>query len=358
MDRLGEDRDRAGDRAGDDLEQDQRRVGGDRERRRRRVLGGCARRLAGAARRQAAASSARAARPRWLIASFSASVSSAIVRPSSAGRRGRRPGRSRSRPSPRGAVGQRARAAALEDALLAVAGSTQRDRADVGAARCPAGASRSSLSRFSSSVASLAGVARRAHARARRRARRPRSRSRRRSPPRRSPRAAARALTSAFSANVSPVLGRQLDLVGQRLDLVAAGQQPPSSRSLCALRVARTSRHRAPRRAADGRCLRRRAARRCPPAASASSSSRCARESGVRSAVAWTSTRPPSPVITTLASTSARRVLGVVEVEQRRAVDDPARDRGDRAGQRRALELAFASTQRVAGERAARRSRR
>src|SRR5581483_1536977 len=42
-----------------------------------------------------------------------------------------------------------------------------------------------------------------------------------------------------------------------------------------------------------------------PPAASASSSSRCARESGVRSAVACTSTSPPSPVITTLASTSA-----------------------------------------------------
>ena len=59
-----------------------------------------------------------------------------------------------------------------------------------------------------------------------------------------------------------------------------------------------------------------------PCAASASSSSRCARESGVRSAVAWTSTRPPSPVMTTFASTSARRVLGVVEVEQRHAADD------------------------------------
>ena len=42
-----------------------------------------------------------------------------------------------------------------------------------------------------------------------------------------------------------------------------------------------------------------------PAAASASSSSRCARDSGVRSAVACTSTRPPSPVITTFASTSA-----------------------------------------------------
>ncbi len=42
-----------------------------------------------------------------------------------------------------------------------------------------------------------------------------------------------------------------------------------------------------------------------PPAARASRSSRWARDSGVRSAVAWTSTSPPSPVITTLASTSA-----------------------------------------------------
>ena len=42
-----------------------------------------------------------------------------------------------------------------------------------------------------------------------------------------------------------------------------------------------------------------------PVAASASRSSRWARESGVRSAVACTSTRPPSPVMTTFASTSA-----------------------------------------------------
>ena len=40
-------------------------------------------------------------------------------------------------------------------------------------------------------------------------------------------------------------------------------------------------------------------------AASASSASRFARDSGVRSAVACTSTSPPSPVMTTLASTSA-----------------------------------------------------
>src|SRR6185312_9152371 len=42
-----------------------------------------------------------------------------------------------------------------------------------------------------------------------------------------------------------------------------------------------------------------------PPSARPSRSSREARESGVRSAVACTSTRPPSPVMTTLASTSA-----------------------------------------------------
>ena len=88
-----------------------------------------------------------------------------------------------------------------------------------------------------------------------------------------------------------------------------------------------------------------------PPCASASRSSRCARESGVRSAVACTSTRPPSPVMTTLASTSARGVLGVVEVQQRLAADDPARDRRDAAGQRRARSSLPSSTQPLAGER-------
>ena len=52
------------------------------------------------------------------------------------------------------------------------------------------------------------------------------------------------------------------------------------------------------------------------------------------------------------------RVLGIVEVQQRDAVDDAARDRGDAAGQRQALEQALARLQ-AAGRRArARRSRR
>ena len=118
----------------------------------------------------------------------------------------------------------------------------------------------------------------------------------------RSPRAAARALISAFSANVSPVLGRQLDAVGQRLELDAraAAARTRAACGRCGWRA------RAARRAhADGGGLRSRAASSIPLCASASSSSRCARESGVRSAVAWTSTSPPSPVMTTFASTSA-----------------------------------------------------
>ena len=47
-----------------------------------------------------------------------------------------------------------------------------------------------------------------------------------------------------------------------------------------------------------------------------------ARSNGTRSAVACTSTSRPSPVMTTFTSTSALRILGVVEVEQRSPVDD------------------------------------
>ena len=82
--RLGDDRHRAGDRAGRELEHDQDRVRGDRQRRR----AGLDRAPAGAAGDQRtghhcsiSASSSRAARPRWLIASFSCGSSSAIVRP-------------------------------------------------------------------------------------------------------------------------------------------------------------------------------------------------------------------------------------------------------------------------------------
>ena len=59
-----------------------------------------------------------------------------------------------------------------------------------------------------------------------------------------------------------------------------------------------------------------------------------ARENGARSAVPCTSTKPPAPVITTFMSVSQRRVLGVVEIEQRRAADDADRHRGDKIAQR------------------------
>src|SRR6186997_62299 len=102
-------------------------------------------------------------------------------------------------------------------------------------------------------------------------------------------------------------LRRQLDLVGQRLELrprqqirhlpqlvlVAGGEDERL------LRRRSATRHEATRS-----CTSRR--RPMPSSARLSSSSSEARESGVRSAVACTSTRPPSPVITTLASTSAR----------------------------------------------------
>ena len=84
--RLGDDRDRAGDRAGGELERDQHRVGDDRERRRPGLradhgVSRVGRAAAGSPRWDA---SSRAARPRWLSACFSSGLSSAIVRGSPA----------------------------------------------------------------------------------------------------------------------------------------------------------------------------------------------------------------------------------------------------------------------------------
>src|SRR5581483_5117275 len=73
---LGEDRDRACHRRSDYLEQDQRRVGYDREGRRPQLAAVSAH----DPRDRIHSASARAAWPRWLIASFSSSESSAIVR--------------------------------------------------------------------------------------------------------------------------------------------------------------------------------------------------------------------------------------------------------------------------------------
>ena len=113
--------------------------------------------------------------------------------------------------------------------------------------------------------------------------------------------AAARALGSALAANVSPVSGGSVDVVGQRGDVVAVEQRGQLAHLV---RVAGGEDQPHELRAVTARsCAACSSA--TPLPASASSASRFARDSGVRSAVAWTSMRPPSPVMTTLASTSA-----------------------------------------------------
>ena len=177
----------------------------------------------------------------------------------------------------------------------------------------PAGASARRRARFCASVASRPGEPRRAHAgraaerrgldprvvgdrRAARAPRRPRAPCRARSPrssPR--PRAAARHRPGSGSS-ATPGISRA------------------SSATLWSLRVARTSRNvplpdrgrlRGPE-LVD------------PVCASASSSSRWARDSGVRSAVAWTSTQPAVAGHHDVGVDLRGGVLGVVEVEQRR----------------------------------------
>src|SRR5947209_5675748 len=84
------------------------------------------------------------------------------------------------------------------------------------------------------------------------------------------------------------VVGREQGGELPQLVVVAGGEDEPHQRAAASTAAAWTARSSS-----------------MPAAASSSSSSRCARCSGVRSAVACTSTSPPSPVITTLASTSA-----------------------------------------------------
>ena len=334
-DRLGQDRDRAGDGPGDHLEHDQRRVGGDRQRRRRACL-----RARGRARGspplrldQPRSERPQPRGPRWLIASFSASSSSAIVRPS-ARRRARTPGRSRSRPSRAGPAAmrpsQRPRRRPLDAACRVDVG----ERADVARARLPAGTSRQQLARFSSSVASLAGEARRAHARAPRRAPRPRSPSRRRSPAAPVAAAAARAFGERVLGERLAVLGRQLDAVGQRLDgdpggRRAAARTPPAC-ARCGSRASATS------TSADARSRGRLRPPRPAPRAAVDAAGRQreqlvevrARERralGGRLHLDQPAVAGHHDVRVDLGG----RVLAVVEVEQRHAVDDPARDRGD-----------------------------
>ncbi len=118
--------------------------------------------------------------------------------------------------------------------------------------------------------------------------------------------AATRALASAFSANVAPVSGGSSTLVGYPLEVVRHEQQ----RELAQLvGVARgdDEPHGVPASIAVS-CATRSSL--IPVRASSSRSSRWVLASGVPSAVACTSSSPPSPVMTTLASTSAEESSG------------------------------------------------
>ena len=187
-------------------------------------------------------------------------------------------------------------AARLEDVLGAVA-LDQRQRADVGGA--PLLARRGDLAQQLVEVLPVGrALARRSGPNgspAGRRAPRPRSRSRRRAQPRRSPRGR-RAPSRGRSRRSSPSSG------GSRRPRAAPPARPRAavraSRAACA--CCRWRRSSSGARSCTCR------SREIPISASPSSSSSEARESGLRSAVGCTSTRPPSPVITTLASTSAR----------------------------------------------------
>ncbi len=240
------------------------------------------------------ASSARAARPRWLIASFSAGSSSAIVRPSRdvVGHEG---GVVAEAAVAARLVRERAGAASLDDLLGAVLVDVGQ-RADVRERRA-GGRLAQELGEVLLVGGVLAGIARRAHAGraaerlpprcpSRRRSRAGRSRRTRRAP---CPARCRRTCRRSRAADRRRRAGRRSSCpVQQRLELAhlvrVAGREDEPHTTACACTVRRCS---------------------MPPAASASRSSRCARDSGVRSAVAWTSISPPSPVITTLASTSA-----------------------------------------------------
>ena len=314
--RLGQDRHRPGQDPGGDLERDQERVRDDRDR------GGAAAsaavRLRGRQRVLSHANSSRAAWPRWEIASFSSSVSSAIVRPgvSSATNNGSYP----KPPSPRGRLGERALADALEQGLLTVG----RDVCDH--AHVPRAAAGRRLAVQLVEVLAVGGVL--AGEAGRPDPGRPAECLRLdpavvgegRAPGRlrRRPRLDQRV----FGVGV-PRLLRAGMLLGQRIErhagqqpgelaqlvIVAGREQQPHRRAVLSAtgRVAVSRPVASPHRSAAS-CASRRPS--MPICASASNSSRCVRDSGVRSAVAWTSTSPPSPVITTFASTSAPESSG------------------------------------------------
>ena len=188
---LGEEARASRSQARDELQRDQARRGDDREQR-RRAAARAVRSAAAPSRPLSCVASHAEQRPRGAAAMADrVLLGGRRARPSCGRcdrRRARTPGRSRSRrcraarPSASRCSGPRRRCSSPP------AGSTSAMHADVAQRGCRRAPRASSCSRFSASVASEAGAARRAHAGRAAERRGPRSPSRRRSPARRSPR--------------------------------------------------------------------------------------------------------------------------------------------------------------------------
>ncbi len=324
VDRLGHEGQRAGGQAGGQLDRHQERGRRDADQRRAshrpavgglghvHILPGGRNRLATGPRRRpfsCASSSfsliARAARPRWLMASFSSGLELGhrpLVAGVVVGHEGRVVAEAAAAAR---LVGERSLAAAVHHALPA-AGLDVGDRADVRHAGVAPGRDLGQqLGQVLLVARVLTGVARRPHPR------RPAQRGGldARVVGERGP-AGGRGGRARLGERVlregRARLRRERHVRRQRLELdrqhdlrqlaqlvvVAGGEDEPHGP-----RAAQAA-------AATASCWAARSSS-MPAAARASSSSSDARDSGVRSAVACTSTSPPSPVITTLASTSA-----------------------------------------------------
>ena len=233
------------------------------------------------------------------------------------------------------------RAGRLDDVLDAGDGGRRGRARRRSAGGCPAGTSRRSLSRFSWSERVRARRSAPSARQARHRAPAPRCRSRRRSWDGRARLPSYAPCRGRCRRMCRRARGRAATRRGGRRARCGAMERLRSSRSLWGLALARTSRTAGSgHRGDDGPTLGDVQLARCPcRRARAARPGGCGRGACARRST-WTSTRPPSSVTTTLASTSATGVLAVVEVEQLHAVDDATRDGGDRAGQRRALDLA------------------
>ena len=205
----------------------------------------------------------------------------------------------------------------------------------------------------------LAGDSARCARPARRRARRRRCPNRRRAREARSCALACRALASAFSMNVGcgSSASRDAELRLRRPRRIRAARAGGETRAAC-------RRCSTPGRGERMRDHARRAPRAAPRAvarsparpASAARRTRCAR-TACASAVPCTSTKPPAPDHHDVHVGVASRILGVIEVEQRLAVDYADRHRGDAIAQRLARQGAARPAPRDARRRA-RRTRR